>query len=99
MVMRVWETPVPIPNTTVKTYAAEGTVLATVREKRWLPGAFGIQTHPNGGIAQLGERLLCKQEVKSSNLFISRTGNRQRTLKTEYWSRRQISSDIKAERD
>ena len=33
--MRV--TPVPIPNTMVKTQAADGTSLETVRESRWLP--------------------------------------------------------------
>ncbi len=37
MAMRVGETPVPIPNTTVKTYAADGTALETVWESRWLP--------------------------------------------------------------
>ena len=35
--MRLGETPVPIPNTTVKTRAAESTILATVWEDRWLP--------------------------------------------------------------
>ena len=33
----MWETPVPIPNTTVKTQAADGTALETVRESRWPP--------------------------------------------------------------
>ena len=33
--MRV--TPVPIPNTMVKTKAADGTALETVWESRWLP--------------------------------------------------------------
>ena len=61
--MRPWETPVPIPNTMVKTWTADGTLLETVRESRWLPAL--------GGIAQLGERLPCKQEVTSSNLVIS----------------------------
>ena len=44
----------------------------------------------NGGVAQLGEHLPCKQGVKSSNLSVS-TGYlkrdlkiRIRTLKTEY---------------
>ena len=37
MAMRVGETPVPIPNTMVKTYAADGTALETVWESRWLP--------------------------------------------------------------
>ena len=62
--MRFGVTPVPIPNTTVKTKAAESTILATVWEDRWLPD-------PNGGVAQLGEHLPCKQGVKSSNLSIS----------------------------
>ena len=35
--MRLWETPVPIPNTTVKTQAADGTALETVWESRWAP--------------------------------------------------------------
>ena len=35
--MRPGETPVPIPNTTVKTQAADGTILATVWESRWTP--------------------------------------------------------------
>ena len=35
--MRPWVTPVPIPNTTVKTWAAESTILVTVWEDRWLP--------------------------------------------------------------
>ena len=35
--MRLGETPVPIPNTTVKTQAADDTALETVWESRWLP--------------------------------------------------------------
>ena len=35
--MRLWETPVPIPNTTVKTQAAENTMLETAWEDRWVP--------------------------------------------------------------
>ena len=34
------ETPVPIPNTMVKTQAADGTALVTVWESRWLPNSF-----------------------------------------------------------
>ena len=58
------DTPVPIPNTTVKTQAADGTALETVWESRWLPDS-------HGDVAQLGEHLPCKQGVESSNLFIS----------------------------
>ena len=32
-------TPVPIPNTMVKTQAADGTALVTVWESRWLPNS------------------------------------------------------------
>ena len=35
--MRLGETPVPIPNTTVKTQSADGTALETVWESRWPP--------------------------------------------------------------
>ena len=35
--MRLGETPVPIPNTTVKTQEADGTALETVWESRWPP--------------------------------------------------------------
>ena len=35
--MRLWETPVPMPNTTVKTQAADDTWLETARESKWLP--------------------------------------------------------------
>ena len=63
--MRLGETPVPIPNTMVKPQTADGTMLATAWESRRLPGY--------GGLAQLGERLPCKQEVTSSNLVFSIT--------------------------
>ena len=33
-------TPVPIPNTMVKTQTADGTALETVWESRWLPNLF-----------------------------------------------------------
>ena len=39
-------------------------MLETAWESRWLPDS-------NGGVAQLGEHLPCKQGVKSSNLSIS----------------------------
>ena len=43
-------------------------MLETVWKNRWLPDL--IKTL-NGGIAQLGEHLPCKQGVKGSNPFIS----------------------------
>ena len=66
------DTPVLIPNTMVKTQAADGTILETVWESRWLPDS-------HGGIAQLGEHLPCKQGVTSSNLVIS-TGRETKEL-------------------
>ena len=46
--MRAGVTPVLIPNTMVKTYAAENTKLATAWEDRWLPDSFlGIWTTLN----------------------------------------------------
>ena len=62
--MRFGETPVLIPNTKVKTETADGTMLETAWESRWVPDFYG-------GVAQLGEHLPCKQGVKSSNLSIS----------------------------
>ena len=38
--MRLGVTPVPIPNTMVKTQEADGTMLETVWESRWLPDSF-----------------------------------------------------------
>ena len=38
--IRLGVTPVPIPNTMVKTQAADDTMLATVWESRWLPDPF-----------------------------------------------------------
>ena len=40
--MRFGETPVPIPNTTVKTEAADDTMLETAWESRWLPDQKGL---------------------------------------------------------
>ena len=75
--------PVPIPNTEVKLCSAEDTSLATVRENRSKPtpriaehacsATFGkgdpFDCH--GGVAQLGEHLLCKQGVMGSSPIIS----------------------------
>ena len=38
--MRFWETPVHIPNTMVKTKAADDTILETVWESRWMPDSL-----------------------------------------------------------
>ena len=41
--MRLGVTPVPIPNTMVKTQAADGTILETVWKSRWLPDSLEKQ--------------------------------------------------------
>ena len=46
VLMRLWETPVPIPNTTVKTWAAENTILETIWEDRWVPDSNGLIAQP-----------------------------------------------------
>ena len=38
--MRLGDTPVPIPNTMVKTQTADGTMLETVWKSRWVPEHF-----------------------------------------------------------
>ena len=42
VLMRLWDTPVPIPNTMVKTQAADGTMLETAWESRWMPDLYGL---------------------------------------------------------
>ena len=42
----MWETPVPIPNTKVKTQAADGTILETIWESRWVPDSRGLIAQP-----------------------------------------------------
>ena len=44
--MRLGDTPVLIPNTMVKTQAADGTILETVWESRWLPDLNGLIAQP-----------------------------------------------------
>ena len=40
--MRLGVTPVPIPNTPVKTLAADDTILETIWESRWVPDHMGV---------------------------------------------------------
>ena len=79
--------PVPIPNTEVKLCSGENTLRATVREDssmltRSRSGEIHSddrkmeksKTQLNGGVAQLGEHLPCKQGVMGSNPIISTKG-------------------------
>ena len=52
--MRVGVTPVPIPNTMVKTDAADNTWLETTREDRWLPDLWGISSVGRAPALQAG---------------------------------------------
>ena len=56
--MRLWETPVHIPNTMVKTQTADDTILETVWESRWLPDQKKIS--PKG--------IHIERALKSANL-------------------------------
>ena len=58
--MRPGDTPVPIPNTMVKTRTADGTILETIWESRWLPDYMGLQ------LSRL-ERTPDKREVGGSS--------------------------------
>ncbi len=52
--MRAGDTPVPIPNTMVKTRAADGTVLETVWESRWMPDSWGYSSAGRAPALQAG---------------------------------------------
>ena len=52
--MRSGETPVPIPNTMVKTQTAENTTLATAWEDRWLPDSWGYSSVGRAPALQAG---------------------------------------------
>ena len=59
--MRLWDTPVPIPNTKVKTQSADDTWLETAWENKWLPDSMS-----GCSVAWLA-RLIWDQEVAGSN--------------------------------
>ena len=52
--MRLWGTPVPIPNTMVKTQTADGTLLETARESRWMPDLWGYSSVGRAPALQAG---------------------------------------------
>ena len=77
--MRYGETPVPIPNTTVKTMTAESTILATVWEDRWLPDLWGCSSVGRAPALQAGGH-----EFESHHLHVGIFKITYSTLKTEY---------------
>ena len=52
--MRLGDTPVPIPNTMVKTQSADGTALETVWESRWLLDLWGYSSVGRAPALQAG---------------------------------------------
>ena len=52
--LRLGVTPVLIPNTTVKTQAAEGTMLETIWENRWSPDPWGYSSVGRAPALQAG---------------------------------------------
>ena len=56
--MRPGDTPVPIPNTMVKARSADGTILETVWESRWMPLHFSLDESERS--LSLGENLIIR---------------------------------------
>ena len=52
--MRLGGIPVTIPNTKVKTWAAEGTMLETAWESRWMPDLWGCSSVGRAPALQAG---------------------------------------------
>ena len=63
VMMRLRETPVPIPNTIVKTQAADGTWRGTAWESRWLPFFYWKESRDKA--AFFVEEKLAKTNVKA----------------------------------
>ena len=75
----MWETSVPIPNTTIKPQPADDTWWVTARENRWLPDSIKIWMCLSiniwayldfADVAQLAEQLTCNQQVIGSSPII-----------------------------
>ena len=68
--MREGDTPVPIPNTMVKTFAADDTILETIWASRWLPELWGYSSVGRAPALQAGghefESRYLQSEVKTS---------------------------------
>ena len=78
-------TPVPIPNTMVKTQAADGTALETMWESRWLP-EFEKRKLVLPVIRGLkGFSFLMTDETSSQSVYIAPFGRVQARYETEYF--------------
>ena len=67
--MRLGETPVPIPNTTVRAKAAENTMLETAWEDRWVPDPNPKNLSMIRGFEISSLRMTDKTVEKSGNRF------------------------------
>ena len=88
--MRLWDTPVPIPNTMVKTQAADGTILVTVWESRWMLDSWGYSSVGRAPALQAGG-----QEFESPylHLIIQKALNYQMEKTLGIYSQKSFSFD------
>ena len=56
--MRLGDTPVPIPNTMVKTQSADGTILETIWESRWMPLHFSLNENEPKASLSISEKVV-----------------------------------------
>ena len=69
--MRYGVTPVPIPNTMVKTITADDTALETVWESRWLPDSFwGCSSVGRAPALQAGGQEFESLHLHESNIIL-----------------------------
>ena len=67
--MRIGATPVPIPNTMVKTDAADNTWLETAREDKWLPNLWGYSSVGRAPALQAGGHEFESRYLHADDLF------------------------------
>ena len=92
--MRLGDTPVPIPNTTVKTQEADGTALETVWESRWMPDLRGCSSVGRAPALQAGGR-----EFESLHLHSAGRTAETRTLKIAYMRNKSLKNAVLPGRD
>ena len=68
--MRLWDTPVPISNTMVKTQTADGTLLETARESRWMPAYKKIKSSQRREVAGSNSVKADRKKGKSDFSFV-----------------------------
>ena len=73
--MRLGETPVHIPNTLVKTQAADDTMLETAWESRWLPDHLKKGDEKESVLVTVKKSEAALQEVATQNTEMKRLGS------------------------